>query len=224
MSALKLSANDLAYLIRPVAALASTDPASPPVLTGIHVWTGAGVVYAAATDRFVAGISRVHVPGVEPGFDTLVDVDEFRRGLQLVAPAGRNPVLTLTTSPDGLTVFAEEHDRAALAATFHLPTTDPSLAVDVVGLIGKITTGGTQLIVDPAKVDQLAAGPASESGLRLYPNQEPRRAALVSAGDDFVGAIMPIRSVDHRGFRVRDPGPNLWPELWPADETAGAPA
>lgn len=240
MTTLKIQATHLRDAIRPVAALAATDAGAPPVLSQVHLWTDDGFLYASCTDRLVAGIERTWLDGAEPGFETCVNVTDLGNHLDLVAPrgSGYNPRLILEATPGGLVVQSEPYDTSHPSATFHLQAFDPASFPRVTDTIDRILAKAATATVDGdfdgpprdlALYAQVIARFTTAQGsepMRLHFTGDHRAAIVVSAGDSFVGIVMPASLAPRGTSRARGlsapvsdkSGPNLWTELFGGDD------
>lgn len=218
MTVLKIRATQLRAAIRPVAPLANGNAGAPTVLAMVRLWTGDGHLYASCTDMVVGGIERTRVDGVEPGFETCVDVADFGRQIDLVAPrgAGYNPTLILEATPGGLVVQSEPYETAHPSATFHLQALDPAKFPKVEDALGRWPTDGDPIADTALRVDVLARFTQAGGGEPLrFRFTGPKRPVIVSGGDSFVGLVMPAALAPSPDPYV----PNLWPELFGGDES-----
>lgn len=194
-----ISAKQLRGLVEPMLPLAAKD-GDLPVLNAVRLRSDGGPLVATASDRFVVGIRRLN--GTFGNFDALIPLGSARGLLRAFRPQrNTDPDVTLSVEGDALWASTAggfvEFDEARIG--YRLQTGEQP---DFTALIRKA------LKVEPADVDPTVSAYNAAflgkfaafgvMGIKVHPTG----AAVVTNGDDFIGAIMPRRSVN--GFTFAD--------------------
>lgn len=201
-----LRARELRDLLTPVLPLAGKD-GMLPALTTVNLTVNDGYLTAEATDRFRAGVCR-HVLG-EPSehdddrenFKAAVYVSDLRRVLSLFKPTRTaDPELRLTVRGLLLEVTNTGAFDGLVDATLVFAVHDGEFPN-----VRKLFVEAMQLdpspeprAFNPAFLAGFAA--AARNGYPLVLRQgDPNKPLIVTCGDHFVGALMPVRTHDGDG-------------------------
>lgn len=189
---IEISAKQFAALVRPVVPLASTD-AMLPAINSVHFELLGDYLTACATDRYQVGMMRVRLdepPKKLPPFTLRLSVI---REIQKIFKADRwtDPALKIT--PTGESVVIEQVGGIVLdEARIKFPCE----TADYPKIAGVITTSdrGTPgtFAVDANRLANFRHAITDATGLVVHPS-DGSKVVIVTAGDDFIGAIMPRR-------------------------------
>lgn len=192
-----LKASEFRRLTAPVLPL--TDSDTLPILSALHVQGWGDSVTATATDRYRLGIQRVRVPAPKR-LDTClpaVAVKEISRLFR--ARRGHDPSLTLSFEDATVQVSTAEalsDDLAGLVGTWHLmPGEFPKVASILRGAQG-IAGDAQDLAVNAAFIASFQAAATENDAPLVVSARQSDKPMLLSAGADFVGALMPTRSAE----------------------------
>jgi hypothetical protein len=193
--AIEITAGEFASLVRPLIPLAGTDRMLP-LLNTIHFESADKYLVGMATDRFRLGINRVAPAAVPAGLSFSLGLATIRAILSVFkATRFADPSLQMTV----------EQDRVRLVQTGGLDFMDASVTYPLVdGEFPRLR----KVIADAIEAEPTAipAGVGYNAGymadfrhavdrstplvLRAPSDASP---TVVMAGDDFIGAIMPVR-------------------------------
>lgn len=244
-----ITARQLAGLVDPVLPFASTDD-TVPLLTGIRLTRRGRWLIATATDRYKMALKRLDLGEDETGEDwrAVVRVRDLKKIRSLWRPTRHSdPALTLSVEPgDSLVVpplfavssaeaFDAFQDMRAVFATVEFPGS-PYPAIDRIMLEALAQPAATPrpVALNPRYVAALAVAqengePATSWGgwgdwtgaSILKPNPVSKPVAF-TVGDDFVAAIVQIRTAAASGATDGRPDVSSWVPLLTAavDEAA----
>ncbi len=190
---LTITAKQLRSLLEPMLPL--TTAFDVPVLNGVRLHTSGGNLYATASDRFVLGIKRL--TGTYPdGFECILGTDSARTLLRSFKP-GRydDPELTLRIDGDRLWVetFGGFDGFEDARVAFRMVDGEyPKMGAVITKAEEKAEPGelARYSFASLAKFKAFDAG----DGLTIRTHQSG--AAIITNGEDFVGAIMPRRPAE----------------------------
>jgi hypothetical protein len=182
---------------------ASPPSAQFPMLEAVRLEFGAGQLVAAATDRFVLGVSRVEYAG--RAFTRLVSGSEAKALAKMAKTAKRDEGSREVTIEDG-----DVDARTAFAVTFRFSTGEamtvrgldvefpdwrrllPSDESRMGGLVG--------MGYNPAHVARFTKARPAEQGagaqMVVFPTTGDKGKpgpAVIRIGENFIGLLMPIR-------------------------------
>lgn len=224
---LSLTVPQLHQLLAPVVPLASADGDIIPVLNAVHLRTVGKQLLAEATDRYRAGCTKVELEKApRRPLDVVLPLPAAKYLLHTWrAKMGRNhpgEQLTLQYAPCAdlddndtpthggiLTVTGRTpHGHTSLQLELHAGTFP-----DVAAIIREGLQGTKVAAIRPELFAGFAAAAAPGVPLELATHQarqegSPRRLHI-TAGDAFVGVLMPVRSSSDED----DPRPAEWAKL-----------
>lgn len=168
---------------------------SLPVLGCVKLETVGGYLTATATDRYAVALSRVPV-GEDVQFHAVIDQRDLRALLAMFKPRrGETDDLTLeVTSPHTLRVEGPGALFSNAVIEYALMESEyPKLSQIFERRHGEPSTDGL-VDVNPTLLAkfQHAAGPNSPIHIDLGDGKRP---IFITAGDNFIGALMPVRKV-----------------------------
>jgi hypothetical protein len=206
--------SELRALLAPVIPFAGTDDMLP-ILQRIAIATSGPYLVAQATDRFTAGFQRVQPSApVDGEFTLLLMACDAKRMLHLLRPLrGSDPKVTITIDEHG--VVHVSADDAGLALGFR--GIDVSFSSPVIGdgfpdLVSVLpkdltdTVGEVGLNLDLLTKFRTALELNRESGgpkrlpFAIHMPTSVGKPITITAGDDFVGIVMPLRPENHSGI------------------------
>jgi DNA polymerase III sliding clamp (beta) subunit (PCNA family) len=174
--------------VRPFACTESTLP----TLAGIHVKAEGETLALTATDRYTAGIYRLHYAG--PAFATFLPSRSIKALIDVLAPYTKSRAkydITLTLGNSTLTVLQWG------SPILTVETQDSQGFPKIESLIPEIGEPSEALSFNPAYLARFAkVETTSSESMRLTFNGA--KATRVDIGRDFTGLIMPIRERDSR--------------------------
>lgn len=199
---IEVRASDFAKLVRPVIPLAGKDRMLP-ILNVVRIESRGQYLVATATDRIRLGVSRIALDNRPPaGLDFLIRLSELRQLLSIFKPTrDHDPVLNLTltsdpTGPDRIRVTqAMGFNFMDASMTFGLEQGDyPSTA----GIIAKHVEEAGELsastAVNPVYLADFKHAPRERNEPLIIHTSTARHPVIITAGDYFIGALMPTRS------------------------------
>lgn len=207
--------SELRALLAPVIPFAGADDMLP-ILQRIAVATSGPYLVAQATDRFTAGFQRIQ-PGtpVEGEFTLLLQATDAKRMLNLLRPLrGSDPKVAIEVDDHG--VVHVSADDAGLALGFRgidvsfsspvigdgFPDLVSVLPKDLDESVGEIGLNLELFSKFRTALDLNKDGSQSKRRLpfAIHMPASIGKPVVVTAGDDFVGIIMPLRPENHPGI------------------------
>lgn len=212
-----LAASQLHALLSPVLPFADKGD-TLPILEAVQVRSSGEYLYATATDRYRLGVQRVKVDNLPEGLDFVLSRATVRGILALHKPSRRDgdPELTITVfthveernyPSEGTKVRVADRVTVSGGGSFGFLDSSTSWPVvsgeypKVNGILreaaeraSKVPEGVVGAAFNPAYLAdfRLAQPPHSTTPMVLFVGSG-RLATLVRIGDDFIGAIMPVR-------------------------------
>lgn len=189
-----ISTKDLARLVKPVVPLAHKD-GMLPLLNSVQLAAAGEYLTAAATDRYRIGISRIKTEAAPPeGLSIRIGLDELRRIL-LIFKSDAKMERTVT-----ITVL---DDRVKVEQAFGFGFIDASMSFPlVVGdypPLAKLFSAAQ--LSNPVVSVGLNASHLSdfrhairEGEPLVVRSASANKPVIVTAGDHFIGALMPVRT------------------------------
>ncbi|MFE3074165.1 hypothetical protein [Streptomyces sp. NPDC059247] len=164
-----------------------------PMLHGVLLEADATYLYAVATDRYTLAVARYRHHGL--------DGTPFARTLPARALPALRRWLTCLPGHDPVTLTLTGH-KARLAAPqgeMSLTTDDAQEYIDWRGLLRGIikqteNSDGTETACPVLDTDKISRFGAADTRLRMWVS--PGRTAALLAGEDFIGAQMPMRTME----------------------------
>lgn len=208
-----VNANALATALGDALNFVAPERDKIPVLSAVRLEAGGGNLVAVATDRFTIGVSRVDYAG--EAFAATLDLADVKRLVALAKcrkrdAAWREVVIVVEpgslafrfTTGEALTVCPRQDEYPSWRSL--IPADDRRMGA-VVGVA-----------YDPMMLARFAkVRPGAERRMTLFAGMSDNRLCLtvVSIGEDFVGAVMPLRAIGVEERYVRP--------LWLAASSAG---
>lgn len=210
-----LRTSQMRALVTPVLPFAEKDAGYVPILAALRFHTSGGYLYATATDRYRLAVQRVKVQPAEEsdeatplpdGIEFVLERTSIRGLLALhkTVRGGGDPELTFTVSEDRVTVTGSGSfgfmDSSTAWRRLDLdrgsepyPSLSAVLQAAVDAAVKAPTQAGPTAVNPKYLADFQHASPAhSADPLRMWLTGD-MRPILVRLGDDFVGALMPVR-------------------------------
>lgn len=206
--------SELRALLAPVIPFAGADDMLP-ILQRVAVATSGPYLVAQATDRFTAGFQRIQPSTpVDGEFTLLLQASDAKRMLNLLRPLrGSDPKVAIAVDEHG--VVHVSADDAGLALGFR--GIDVSFSSPVIGdgfpdLVSVLpkdltdTVGEVGLNLDLLTKFRTALELNKDGGNKrrlpfaIHMPTSVGKPITITAGDDFVGIIMPLRPEDHAGI------------------------
>ena len=193
-----IKATELARLIRPVMPFAEATSYGLPILNAVHLTSADGYLVARATDRYCIGIQRVAVEGAKPGLAFSLPLAAAKSMLAMFKPARQaDPELTLTFTTDSVPEV-----RVVATGGFALMDSGSMAWSGVPGDYPRVTDAldkgvkATEIVsLNPHLLTKFAVAQKLGEPMKMQ-MAGPLSPVLVSIGDDFVGAIQPVRNGD----------------------------
>lgn len=211
-----LTASSLAALVKPVLPFAAQD-GELPVLNAVLIQTQGAFLTATATDRYRLAIQRLaYLDKDAPPFSLLVALRDLRQILGLFKATRKDDrELTITIDGDGkFTVTASGALDGFLAAKMAWRCIDGQYP-RIRKLLRDALAQKDQLPaihVNPHYLADFAGAAPRHVPMRVW-GSDPAQPLAIAIGEDFVAALMPIRTAEQRY------DPDSWTPLLGTDET-----
>lgn len=196
-ASITLKASEFRRLTAPVLPLVDSD--TTPILSALHVQGWGDSVTATATDRYRLGIQRVRVSAPKTLDACLPTVTVKEIGRLFRARRGHDPSLTLAFADSTVQVSTAEalsDDLAGLVGTWRLMSGDYPKIARVIREAQGIAGDAQDLAVNAAFIASFQAAATENDAPLVVSARQSDKPMLLSAGADFVGALMPTRSAE----------------------------
>lgn len=201
-SSFEITAKQFASLIQPLVPLAASDYMLP-LLNAIRFESQGSHVVGLATDRFRAGIHRVALAeAATDDFQFLLSLASIRRIVQIFkAPRHVDPLIRFTVEPNRVLVSQSGGLEDIDEATIAFPTlegTFPNIRKLISDQLAEVGEPVNDLVVNATYIGDFRhaitdATPLVIRTSNTQPGNLKRRSPIVvTAGDDFVGLLMPV--------------------------------
>lgn len=193
---LEITASQFATLVRPVIPLVSDD--FTPILNSVRIQTHGKYVIAMATDRFRLGIHRIKLETAPPAaFEATIRLSELKRILSIFKPTRTvDSILTLTIEADDLIRVNQSGGFGFIDAsmTFRIERGEyPDSRRVINAALAETDEKSTETAFNPSYLASFKNAPRERNVPLVIHSSAPGKATVISAGDDFIGAIMPVR-------------------------------
>lgn len=213
-----LKASALRALVTPVLPLACDDDCLPP-LNAVLIESLGAYLTAMATDRYRIGLHRIQLDERPPaGFSLLVRLADLRKILTLFKATRReDPEVELSIGGDGtFTVQTSGSLFGTVAVRMAWLVVTAKYPADDLRKILRTALAAEPNLTAPAAFNphylaDFKAASLNREPVRLW-GSDPTKAFGVAIGDDFIGAIMPVRSASPDG-KSHMPDVDSWAPL-----------
>ena len=191
MQTIELTARSLAGLVRPVIPFADHSGFTP-ILGSVRLSVHGDYLTAAATDRFRVGIKRLRLDDAPDGFEAVVPLAAIKQLLTVFKPTRLlDPVVTLSVEDGRLTaVQAYGMDFEQAKFTFALAVGDYPKIESV--LVGHKPQPSESIAVHAKYLADFKSAVTTGEPLEVSFGGH-MKPVIVTAGEDFIGAVMPVR-------------------------------
>lgn len=227
MSELEVNYRTFVDLLKPVLPHVCADDMLP-ALNSVHLQlTKENYLVASGTDRFTLGVSRTEDPLSDPDptgpFDIIIPLPDVKQIITVFKPAPRMahraPTLTFRLEKDKIAVVVEDRHDDIVKALYRFdsyPLTQPGypdLAAIVVKAVADKTTRARVANVNAKYLARFQHAVSDATPITVH-SAAPRKPVVVTAGNHFIGAIMPVNA--------ESPDPPIsssWDDLLKAEAT-----